>query len=242
MQTFYQILPYIIIGVAIVVFVSKLKKFKDMLPKNLASLSPSAVQASYENKMPKLAHLLGLKYSEANDDGSDKTTIMDTSSEMHGDYRNHKIEVVMGVKARHAGIVSTGTYSYSMKKYISLEVANPEKKSFHIQPKSKNIVSKDTGEQAFDEKLMVSGDIELPKEFLHYVGKFGWLNLKLEDNHLIFHDTFYEDLMQTDGVSSVMIARHPVWGTSPQNPELDIENAKAFIDKLIDLSEELKLN
>ncbi len=240
MQTIYQFLPFIIIGIAILVFGNKLKNIRGMLPQNLSTLMPNNIQASYENKMPILAQELGLKYSENTADPSDKKTFMNSGCEMHGEYRAHNIELVMGVSAKHIGF-STGSYSYKMSKFISFEVENSDKKNFHIQPRSKNIVAKDTGEKLFDEKLMVSGNAEIPAEFLHYFGQFGWLNLKLEENHLIFNDTFYEDLLQTEGTSAMMIARHPIWGSTPQNPGINVENVKTFINKIIDLSEALKL-
>lgn len=212
-----------------------------MLPQNLSTLMPGNAQMNYENKMPVLAQELGLKYQEATNEGNDGKTIMNTGCEMYGEYRHHKMEIAMGVTAKHIGL-SIGSYSYSMKKLIAFEVANPDGKSFHIQPKSKNIIAKDTGERNFDEKLMLSGNTEIPNEYLNYFGNLGWLNLKLENNHLVFNDTFYEDLMQSEGVSTMMIARHPIWESTPQNPEISVDKVKEFIDKIIDLSESLKLN
>lgn len=241
MQNIIPFLPYIIIFIAILVFVFKLKKFKNLIPKDFSSFSASSVEASYDNKMPALAEMLGLTYEEAQKDTSDKKTFMNSGGEMHGTYRNLKMEIAMGVTAKHIGL-SVGSYSYSMKKFIAFEVTNPDSKAFHIQPKNKNVVAKDTGEEIFDKKLMISGNTEIPAEFLNYFGQFEWLNLKLEKHHFIFNDTFYEDLLQSEGTSAMMVARHPIWGSTPQNPAINLEKVKEFIDKLVDLSESLKLD
>jgi len=202
---------------------------------NKKTINKTMDKAKAENPMPKLAELLGIQYEDISK--KDKNTIMDMGDYLHGEYRGIQIEMIYTMNSSHADTLVKRGLSYSVQKITKLKINNKDNKSFQIESKNNKVASKATGINKFDEQISLIGDNILPREFLQYCAELGWMNLKLKGNTLTFND----DYMQQFTGYKILKAVHPIFKTSTKNPYADIHTLKAFIDKLIDLIEELEM-
>jgi len=189
--------------------------------------------AGKNNPLKKLSSALGLEFEELNSPSEEKT-IYSLRSRAWGTYAGIPIEIRYTSAAEIGQGVNLRTYSYVMEKTITFTVKNPQKKNFSILPKSSGAVGgKATGHPLFDQNLLLVGDISLPNDILEYFGTLGWMHLTIKDNALIFHDTFYEQFQGPIGSMKIMNAVHPIWNTTVQSGQVDIERVKKFLDTLV---------
>lgn len=189
--------------------------------------------AKADDYMQKIADALGLQY-EAKPPAQGKDVVMDMGGRVYGTYNGLPVEIVMANTTR---VGPTGTkFTSTMQRTLTLKVPNPKRKQFHILPKDGHVVAEETGSNAFNQKLSYVGDPIVPKETLDYFGKLGWMDLALKDDELLFHDTFYD---QFRGLSAMqaMTAKHPVWGTTAQNPSVDVTSVRHFLDQMVGLAQ-----
>ncbi len=228
---------YVLATLGFILIVVVLKKFNDgMIDKNVQK----AKEADF---MPELAKKLGLKYQDLSHHKDTTKNIMDVGSKIFGEYKGVKIEIAMHMRADHENVPLgyQSAYSYKSERWIKIDVKNPEKKKFAVMPKSKNAVIKPSGNQNFDEKLMLDGNLKIPSSFLSYFADIGWMNLKLSGETLTFNDNFYDQFQSGLKGMEMMSVVHPIWKTSATNWKPDLDNVQEFIDKLIKLCEETEL-
>jgi hypothetical protein len=239
------IVNVIIPVVVLIFFIVVIIIFRKKAPGTGTQYNPSGSSASsaVDNQFPKLASMLGLSYEDTKVP-NDKNTLMNVGSRLKGTYRDVYIDIIMGGYAResdHTPLTAAYSYEYKITKEFNFEVNNPSNKSFEIILKNKNIVSQPTGAVSFDSALMYIGDVKIPNEYLEYFGNMKWMNLKLKGNVLKFTDSFFEDIMETKGTMTAVGAVNPVWKSSSRNFNVDYDNVKNFIDKIIDLIEALDI-
>lgn len=238
MESIFNIVLFVVVG-AVIVFI--LLKFGNRNTGLLAKKdTPGTSTGGYTSKMPELAAFLGLNYKDIAPP-SDKKTLMNTGDKIFGKYRDVEIEIVMSSVAResdHTPLLATYAYDFSTTKYFAFKVNNSGNKSFNIFPKNKNQITKQSGISSFDTSLSYTGDDIVPKNYLESFGKMGWMDLSLKNNVLLFNDSFSEYIINTKGSLAMMSAVHPIWNTSAKNFQIDFNNVKQFLDKIIDLIEE----
>lgn len=228
-------LQYVIIFIgflAIVFFISRLNK---------KLIENSVNKAKQENKLPELAEVLGMKYEELSSKGN-KDEIFSIGSRLYGQYKGIPIEIIMKGDAQEASRLKYPymyAFSYSSQKTITLTVDNKKNHKFHILPKDKDIVSIPSGHAKFDKTYSFIGDFIFPTDIIEYFCELGWMNLKLEGNKLIFNDTYYEQFSGMSGSLKMMNNTHPVWGTSLENYNIDIQRMKSFIDCLVEIANKI---
>jgi len=232
----------VIIAVVIIAIVVIYLKFGNKSAGILSGLggASSSGNSAYVSKMPELASFLGLQYKDISPP-SDKKTFMNTGDKVFGIYRGVEMEIVMSATARESdttSLIYTYAYDYSSSKYFAFKVNNPGNKYFSITPKNKNLVSNPSGINSFDSFLAYLGDTIVPITYLEYFGNMQWMDLSLKNNVLVFNDSFSEYIINTKGSLAIMNAVHPIWKSSAKNFQIDFNNVKAFIDKIINLIEE----
>ncbi|MBI5401825.1 MAG: hypothetical protein HY959_00345 [Ignavibacteriae bacterium] len=240
MNLIFNIAIFVVVGIAIVIIYLKFGNRSAGLLSNLGGTTSSGGN-TYENKMPELAAFLGLSYKNIAPP-SDKKTFMNTGDKIFGKYRDVEVEIVMSATAResdHTPLLATYAYDFSSTKYFAFKVNNSGNKSFNILPKNKNLIANPTGINSFDSSLSYTGDAIVPKTYLEFIGSMNWMDLSLRNNVLLFNDSFSEHIINTKGSMAMMSAVHPVWNTSAKNFQIDFNNVKAFLDKIIDLIEEM---
>ncbi len=230
---------YVLIFIGFMVAVYLLKKF------NQGVIDNGVATAKAASKMPELAQVLGLKYEDTSMQEKDKKTIMDTGERISGEYEGMALEIVMANNTQHMDgkdvpFGYTQGFTSKTQKTIKLTVSNPDKKKFHISPKSSHVVAAPTGNGSFDGKLMLTGDKIVSDALLGEFGDMGWMDLKLEGNTLLFNDSFYEQFTGLNAMK-MMSTTHPIWRTSATNWSIDVHAVKAFIDKLVDFAKKEKL-
>lgn len=191
--------------------------------------------AKTDDYMKSLADTLGLQY-EAKPPAQGKDVVMDVGGRVYGTYNGLPIEIVMANTTR---VGPTGTrFTSTMQRTLTLKVPNPNRKQFHILPKDGHVVAEETASNAFNQKLSYVGDPVLSKETLDYFGKLGWMDLALKNDELLFHDSFYDQFQGLNAMQA-MTARHPVWGTTAQNPTIDVTSVRQFLDTMLDLTKKV---
>lgn len=201
--------------------------------------------ARAENPFPKLASHLGLEFEDKSGAKSDGKTIQDMDYLVHGEYRGLPIQIKMAVHTQNenAPIGYMSAYSYKLESYITFQVKNSADKKFQIAPKNENLVSDPTGNAKFDEKLALTGDKIASEKFLDFCAELGWMNLELKGQKLKLNDNFMDGLNKGGfGAMEMLNKKHPIWHTTPQNQEMDLDHVKKCLDQLVDLIEESKLN
>jgi hypothetical protein len=126
------------------------------------------------------------------------------------------------------------SFAYKIQKTTAFEVANPQNKSFQILPKQDGVEGAKTGNADFDGKLFFSGDLILSNEFLAKCAEYGWMNLKLKGNKLIFNDDYMETQVgnKMTGIGSMQIS-HPILKYSMTNNQMDLNEYKNLIDLIV---------
>ncbi len=238
MESIFNIFLFVAIGAFIVFIYLKFgNRSAGLLAKKGADVNTAG---GYKSQMPELAAFLGLAHQDIAPPADNKT-FLNTGDKIYGKYRDVEVEIVMSAFAResdHTSLTAIYSYDFSSTKYFAFKVNNAGNKSFSILPSNKNLVSNPTGVESFDLCLSYTGDMIVPKSYLDYFGKMKWMDLSLKNGVLVFNDSFSEHIINTKGSMAMMSARHPVWNTTAQNFQTDMNNVKSFIDKIIDLIEE----
>lgn len=191
-----------------------------------------------DDYMKKIADALGLQY-EAKPAAQGKDVVMDMGGRVYGTYNGLPVEIAMSNTTR---VGPTGTrFTSTMQRTLTLKVPNPKGRKFHILPKDGHVVAEETASNAFNQKLSYVGDPVVPKETLDYFGKMGWMNLALKGDELLFHDTFYDQFQGLNAMQA-MTAKHPVWGTTAGNPNVDVAAVRLFLDSIVAVAQKAGAN
>lgn len=212
---------------------------------NKGMVSGVMQQARQDNPLPKLAEELGLQFEDQSGQNTDGKTIQDMDYIVHGEYRGLPIEIKMMVhtKNENAPIGYMTAYSYTMDRRITFSIKNPSDQKFEIKPKTENLVSDPTGKAKFDEKLSLTGDKIVSDKFLDFSSELGWMNLKLAGQKLTLTDNFLDELGKGGfAAMELMKKRHPIWGNTPQDQNMDFAQIKKTLDQLVDLVNDSNLN
>lgn len=230
-------MKYVLTLIAFVAIVFLVNKF------NRQQIKKSTDKAMDQSNFSQLAETFSLKYWQ-NKESDQHDNLMDIEEKMSGLYRNVPMEIHIATKVTQLqpNLAYKYAYSYSNHRSITFTIDNPQKLHFHILPKSKHLKSKDIGLEKFDQKLAFSGDQVLPTYFLEYCADLGWMDLKLQEDKLIFNDTFY-DQYSSGGFKGLKMLNltHPIWKSSANHPQIDPGSVKKFVDLLIDFIEEKHL-
>lgn len=240
METIFNVIIYIVVGIFLLIIFLKFKKPSNSLK---TSTNNSNKVSSPASKFPELAGYLGMKYEDNKAEGNGDL-LLNSAERIHGIYDGTYIDINYGGYAKEVksfNIAYSFSYEYSINKSISFSVKNSGKE-FVIMPLNKNIVPNPTGIKEFDKNLFYSGNVTLPKEYLEYFSEMKWMNLHLKDDKILFIDSYYEDISASKGGMAMMTAVHPVFKVSAQNfNSFKFEDFKNFLDKILELINTLEL-
>jgi hypothetical protein len=221
----------ILLGFGVFVFV--FQKFQNK------TMSQISANTTISNPFEKLAEELGLTY-ETFTPNQNKNVLYSSGLKMSGTYQGIPLEMMYAMSTQTESALSRFQASYTMQKTLALTVSNSKNISFQIMPKSLGATGgTPTGNEKFDNTLLLMGNIPLPQTFLEYCADLGWMNLSLQGNTLLFNDTFYDEMKGLSGSMNMMTARHPIWKSTATQTNIDFESAKTFFDQIATLAKTL---
>lgn len=216
---------------------------------NQGLINRSVRKYQHDNQMPELAEKLGLKYESQTEETPEQgsKSILKIGDRVYGEYREVQLEILFKASTQHMDFQElkgpyTHGYLHDYQRSITFKISNPENKQFHILPIDKDIVAHDTGNQQFDEKLILVGDKIVPPDLLEYFAALGWMDLTLKGEKLRLNDSFYSQFHSPIKARKILKSIHPIWRTSPQNQKMDLVVVQGFIDKMIDFIKQAKLS
>lgn len=185
-----------------------------------------------------LARIMGLQYEIAPFDGDIQTNVIDDRFELiQGNYKGVPFKLTHEKKIEVTGVRTTR----SMGRGVVLEigVANRGGKRFVIQEKSKGgeVMENVAVSADFDKNLLLFGDKIFSDSFYKLCADYGWMNLRLEGNKLIFIDDFWHQIA-VNGIEFLtrMKEVHPIYKSNiyMKKEEIDLFAYRDFIDKLVE--------